>query len=92
METLLLDPRVWLAAGIALTIADILVGMAHFALAVGVACGLVSGVLFGQERDWYTAVETWQGVALLFAVFSVASVAVLRWLVLRRTTPDVNRY
>ena len=93
IEAVVLDPRSWLVLGLTLGIADILFGAANLALAIGVACGLVSAVLFGQELEWYgTILASWRSVALLFSGFSIASVLLLRLTLRRGTVAHINRY
>jgi membrane protein implicated in regulation of membrane protease activity len=93
MDALVFDPRFWLALGVLLVIADILIGMAHFALAVGVACIVLSAILYGQELHWYGAwLGTWRAVALTFAVLAVVSVGLLRLTLRRPGQQDINRY
>ena len=92
LEELIFEPKVWLLAGIVLIVADMLLGAANFLLAVGVAALLLAGILFGQSRAWIGEFETWRGLAIAFAVLSLASVSVLRLAAYGRKKFDVNRY
>lgn len=95
MEALVFEPKIWLAAAAVLVIADMLLGLGNFALAVGVACALLAVVLFGQDHGWFgsrAVLATWRGVAVAFAALAVLSVVALRFVAYGRRPTDINKY
>lgn len=91
-----LQPEFWLILALVLVGADIVLGLQFFVLSVGVAALVLSGVLLAQENQWFgeaVVVETWHGAGIWFAVLSVASIFLIKFLARhRRAQPDVNEY
>lgn len=93
----LFKPEIWLIAGVALVIADMLFGLALFALSVGIAAGLISGMLYLESEFWFAnqiILTSWREVFLIFAVLSVLMVFVIRRLFQARNDQgsDINQY
>ena len=90
------QPELWLILALVLVGADIVFGFQYFVLSIGVAALLLAGVLFGQQNLWFgdaVEIETWRGVGVWFAVLSVASIFLIKFLVRkRRGPPDINEY
>ena len=90
------QPELWLILALVLVGADIVFGFQYFVLSIGVAALLLAGVLFAQQNLWFgeaVEFETWRGVGVWFAVLSVASIFLIKFLVRkRRGPPDINEY
>ena len=91
-----LQPEFWLILALVLVGADIVLGLQFFVLSMGVAALVLSGVLFAQENQWFgdsVVIETWHSVGVWFAVLSVASIFLIRFLARqRRGQADINEY
>ena len=91
-----LQPEFWLILALVLVGADIMLGLQFFVLSIGVASLLLAGVLLAQQNQWFgdaVLIETWHTVGVWFAVLSVASILLIRFLVRqRRGQPDINEY
>ena len=91
-----LQPEFWLILALVLVGADIVFGLQYFVLSIGVAALLLAGVLFAQQNLWFgeaVVIETWRGVGVWFAVLSVASIFLIKFLVRQRGgQPDINEY
>ena len=90
------QPEFWLILALVLVGADIMLGLQFFVLSIGVASLLLAGVLLAQQNQWFgdaVLIETWHGVGVWFAVLSVASILLIKYLVRqRRGQPDINEY
>ena len=91
-----LQPEFWLILALVLVGADIMLGLQFFVLSIGVASLLLAGVLLAQQNQWFgdaVVIETWHSVGVWFAVLSVASILLIKFLVRqRRGQPDINEY
>ncbi len=91
-----LQPEFWLILALVLVGADIMLGLQFFVLSIGVASLLLAGMLLAQQNQWFgdaVLIETWHTVGVWFAVLSVASILLIRFLVRqRRGQPDINEY
>ena len=91
-----LQPEFWLILALVLVGADIVLGLQFFVLSIGVAALVLSGVLLAQENQWFgdaVLIETWHTVGVWFAVLSVASIFLIRFLTRQRQDqPDINEY
>lgn len=91
-----LQPEFWLILALVLVGADIILGLQFFVLSIGVASLLLAGVLLAQQNQWFgdaVLIETWHTVGVWFAVLSVVSILLIRFLVRqRRDQPDINEY
>ena len=88
--------KVWVILGFTLIIIDIFLG-SFFILPIGVAAFLVSGLIFAQNQTWFgdfMFFETWRGIAVYFAIFSIISIALIRLIFQRRIKgqTDINEY
>ena len=90
------QPEFWLILALVLVGVDIVFGLQYFVLSIGVAALLLAGVLFAQHNLWFgeaVAIETWRGVGVWFAVLSVASIFLIKFVLRqRRGQPDINEY
>ena len=89
----LLLPEVWLIAGIALIIAEVLIGNAYFLLALGVACLILSGIVFLQEVFLFGLLTDWMDVSICYGVLSLVSILIMQ-LIVKKDSPngDINEY
>ena len=88
--------KVWVILGLTLIIIDIFLG-SFFILPIGVAAFLVSGLIFAQNQLWFgdfMFFETWRGIAVYFAIFSIISIGIIRLIFQRRIKgqTDINEY
>lgn len=94
----LFKPEAWALLGLLLIGFEMLVGNL-FALPIGVACLFVAGMTYGQEEMWYgdtVLFETWRQILIAFAVLSVLSVGIIKFLVQKKSPDDedddINQY
>ena len=100
LEAWLFAPQFWVFAALALIGADMLLGLQYFALAVGVAALAMAGLLVAAPGLWPAGLappESWRGIAVWFAAFSVASVLLIRLAFQNfgrgaSAKPDINEY
>ena len=88
--------KAWVILGFTLIIIDIFLG-SFFILPIGVASFLVSGLIFAQNKLWFgdfMFFETWRGIAVYFAIFSIISIGIIRLIFQRRIKgqTDINEY
>ena len=90
------QPEFWLILALVLVGVDIVFGLQYFVLSIAVAALLLAGVLLAQQNLWFgdaVMIETWRNVGVWFAVLSVASIFLIKFLLRkRRGPPDVNEY
>tara|TARA_B100000315_G_C14567351_1_gene583653 strand:- start:533 stop:844 length:312 start_codon:yes stop_codon:yes gene_type:complete len=90
-------PEFWLILGIVLIISELLWGD-MIILPIGVAAIAMSVIILGQENLWFgdfELLENWRHVLIAFAVLSVVSIGLLKYLFqvrLKKKTPDINEY
>ena len=88
----LLLPEVWLIAGILLVIVEIVVGTAYFLLALGIACLILSGIVFSQEVFVFNFLTDWMDVSISYGVLSILSIFVMKAVVKKGKADDINEY
>ena len=90
-----LRPAIWLLAGIVLSLGELAVG-SMVLLPLGITAILVAGWLALQVFEVLPAtiwLESWQAVAVLYCVFAVPTVILIRRLFQSRgNRPDINQY
>ncbi|MDG2051140.1 MAG: hypothetical protein P8M78_13365 [Myxococcota bacterium] len=88
------SPELWFTLAVVLIIADVLIGMEFFVLSVGVAAFMISGLLWTQHHGLFELFESWRQIALCFAVLSLASIALIKWMFQNsgKNGRDINEY
>ena len=88
------SPELWFTLAIVLIIADLLIGMEFFVLSVGVAAFMISGLMWMQHQGVFELFENWRQIALCFGLFSLFSIALIKWMFQRpgEDNPDINEY
>lgn len=74
------QPLAWLAAGLAIVLIDVFLGMVLLPFAV--AAGLLAAATFVDQRAWFgglTLVPSWQAAAIAYGVLVLVGYAVVRW-------------
>jgi len=75
---------------------DIFLG-SYFILPIGVSAFCMSVIIYSQNNYWFDGLvffETWRDVAIGFAVLSVISIGIVRFVFARKSDedPDINEY
>ena len=97
LNTLVFVTEIWVILAIALILADLLLGLNYILLPVGIACLIISGMVFLKNNDYmpaFIALEDWHHVGYWFAGLSIVSVAILRFYARsgQKEEEDINRY
>ena len=74
------QPLAWLAAGLAVVLVDVFLGMVLLPFAV--AAGLLAAATFVDRQGWFggfAIVPSWQVAAIVYGVLVVVGYAVVRW-------------
>jgi membrane protein implicated in regulation of membrane protease activity len=92
----LLEPQVWIIAGLVLVIADIVLGYGFFVLPIGVAAFLISALLAVDAGGYldFKMFDSWRDIMIWFSILSVASIGVLRLVFQKHKNQekDINDY
>jgi membrane protein implicated in regulation of membrane protease activity len=93
----LLEPQVWIIAGLVLVIADIFLGYGFFVLPIGVAAFLISALLAIDTGGYldFKIFDSWRDVMIWFSILSVVSIGVLRLVFQKyksQEKKDINDY
>ena len=88
--------KVWVILGFVLIIVDIFLG-SFFILPIGIAAFFISGLILAQNQFWfgdYIFFETWRDIVIYFAIISVVSVGIIKFIFEERfkKEPDINGY
>jgi membrane protein implicated in regulation of membrane protease activity len=79
LATLWAQPLAWLAAGLAIVLVDVFLGMVLLPFAV--AAALLAGATFVDRQGWLaslTLVPSWQAAAVAYGVLVVVGYVVVR--------------
>ena len=89
----LLLPEVWLIAGIILIVVELLLGTAHFLLALGVAALIFSGLVFFQEKELINFLTDWMDIAVVYGLLTLVSIFLLKFFIQDEgKSEDINKY
>ena len=91
IEAWIVSWEVWVIAGLALAILDVLVGASGHIIALGCACFMMSALAALSPQMEVDLIPNWKVAAVEFAVFAGAAVFVVR-LLRQPGSEDVNRY
>ncbi len=89
------QPLAWLAAGLAILVVDLFLGLVLLPFAV--AAGLLALATFVDRLGWFggtALVPSWQASAIVYGVLVIVGYAVVRWAVGRGSGArrDINDY
>ena len=93
----LFQPEVWIILGILLAGAELVTGV-MVALPLGVASFLTAALIYAQENLWFgdfVFFETWRGVLFAFAILSVISIGILKYVFqtqVKKKQKDISDY
>lgn len=95
LSALWAQPLAWLAAGLAILVVDLFLGLVLLPFAV--AAGLLALATLLDRLGWFgawTLVPSWQAAAITYGVLVVVGYAVVRWAVGRGSGArrDINEY
>ena len=90
----LTSSQIWVIVGISLIIIEMLAG-GMFALPVGVSALGMAALIYADELGWLRdarVLTDWEDVLMVFALLTVVSTGVLRFLFQRKDEDDINKY
>ena len=90
----LADPLLWVVIGLVLIILEVFLGNMVL-LPIGVAAFITALAIFANQGGWITETPVlgqWEFVVGLFAVASIISTSLIRFVFQRDDEPDINDY
>ncbi len=89
------QPYVWVILGLSILIIDIFLGF--ILLPFGISSLIISGLMYSDKYMLFgdfIFFETWQDILVYFAVLSLCSVGIVRFVFQKNNSdkPDINQY